>query len=672
MNAPPRSVNSSRRSSFLAVVAILASVAFVLSAAVSWFVTETYFPSAAQVMSRRTIVLKTADGSDLLHKGTLELAPIAAKKMPADVVNAVLSIEDRRFFRHGALDPLSVLRAFRQNIAAGKIVAGGSTITQQLVKMLFVGPERTYKRKIEEALIAVWIEHHLTKDEILTSYLNNVYLGSGATGFPAGARLYFGKRVQDLSLPDAAMLAGMINAPGQDDPLHNLDAARRRAAAVLDAMVANGKLTADAAMAAKLHPATPSSAPITPPSIGWFTDWAYDSARKVISPLAGTVRLRTTLDLRLQNAAADIVKRVLAKYGAEKHANQAALVAMRPDGAVVAMVGGQSYARSQYNRAVQAERQPGSAFKLFDYYAALRQGFKPEDEILDAPVDLHGWQPANYERHYHGKVSLADAFADSLNDATVRLSQEIGIDQVIAAARDLGLRGKLRNDPSLALGTSEVSLLDLTAAYASVRAGEAPVTPWGISGIKTQNDSDYLPIDHPTGSKHSLGPYQAELIDLLQGVVDHGTGRAAALQGFAAGKTGTTQDFRDAWFVGFDDSLVVGVWVGNDDHTPMKGVVGGSLPAMIWKEFMEQSHAAAVAGAETTTRLPLDRAAEQVQQKPGFEAQRAASHPNEPQIAQCDVPACEAYYHSFRASDCTFQPLPGAETVLRAITPARA
>jgi 1A family penicillin-binding protein len=583
--------------------------------------------------------------------------------MPADVLNAVLSIEDRRFYQHGGLDPQSVLRALKDNIEAGRIVAGGSTITQQLVKLLFVGPERTYKRKAEEAVLSVWLEHHLSKEEILTSYLNNVYLGSGATGFPAGAKLYFGKKVEDLSLPEAAMLAGMINAPGQDDPLHKLDAARARASTVLDAMVANGALSEQAAMVAKLHPAAPGSEQIAARSSGWYTDWVYDKATKVVPPLAGTVRLRTTLDLRLQSAATNVVKSVLAKYGAEKHASQAALIAMRPDGAVVAMVGGQRYAKSQYNRAVQARRQPGSAFKLFDYYAALQQGYKPEDQILDAPVDLHGWQPENYGRRTHGQVSLAQAFAESLNDATVRLSQSVGIDQVIDAARDLGLRSQLHNNPSLALGTSEVTLLDLTSAYAAVRAGEAPVTAWGISGIKAGQDGDYVPVDRSKEPQHSLAQYQPQLISLLQGVIAHGTGRSAVLQGFAAGKTGTTQDYKDAWFVGFDDHLVVGVWVGNDDHGPMKGVAGGSLPAMIWKQFMEQSRAVAVAGGGATTQSPVKTAAGEPQEN--SPDQDTGSPPDDGQVAQCDVPACQQFYQSFRAADCTYQPYQGPRQYCR-------
>lgn len=625
-----------------------------LAVALGWQLRGIHFPSAAEVTSRRVIALQSADGQDLWPSAQLKLAPVDANAMPSDVINAVLSIEDRHFHRHGAINFPSALRALEENLAAGKIVAGGSTISQQLVKTLFVGPERTYKRKIQEAAIAIWIEHKLTKDQILTSYLNNVYLGSGATGFPAAAKLYFNKKVADLTLPEAAMLAGMINAPARDDPLHNLDAARRRASAVLDAMVQNEKLSEQAALVAKLNPATPGTPDRSPPSTGWFVDWVYNKAAAVTPALGGTVQIRTTLDLRLQQLAAGIVKSTLAKYGNEKHVGQAALVAMRPDGAVVAMVGGRSYARSKYNRAVQAARQPGSAFKLFDYYAALRQGFALKDKILDAPVDIKGWQPENYGHHHHGEVTLASAFAHSLNDAAVRLSQEVGIDQVIAAARDLGLRAPLQNNPSLALGTSEVTLIDLTSAYASVRAGEAPTHPWGISGVKTQRDKDYRPVASSDESRHSLAQYQGELIRLLQGVVEHGTGRAAALQGFAAGKTGTTQDYRDAWFVGFNDSLIVGVWVGNDDHTPMKGVVGGSLPAQIWKDFMEQATTATT--AEITPSSPNTPTSEDTSTPPVLASDDDAASSAEAQGAQCNIPACEEYYRSFRTSDCTYQP----------------
>jgi 1A family penicillin-binding protein len=652
------------------VVALLCLV-FIMSASIAAGVLVAFpWPTAAEVTSRRVIVMTSADGHDLFRKGNLQLAPVAAKDMPANVIEAVLSIEDRRFYRHYGVDPVSVVRAFRANSEAGKVVAGGSTITQQLVKILFLGPQRTYKRKIQEAAMSLWLEHHLTKDEILTSYLNNVYLGSGAVGFPAAAKVYFRKKVADLSLAEAAMLAGMINAPSHDDPFHDLAAARKRATSVIDAMVVNGKLAEETALVAKLHPATPVAGDISPPSTGWFADWVYNKAAPIVSATGGTVRLRTTLDLRLQQLAQNIVQSTLAKSGSEKNASQAALVAMRPDGAVLAMVGGRSYDSSQYNRAVDAERQPGSAFKLFDYYAALRQGYTPNDTVLDAPVDIRGWQPKNYGHRHRGEVTLSEAFADSLNDAAVRLSQQVGISEVISAARDLGLRAPLKNNPSLALGTNEVTLLDLTSAYAAVRAGQAPVGAHGIAALVTENGE--VPADASGTSQHSLGQYRSQLIDLLRGVVEHGTGRAAALQGFAAGKTGTAQDYRDAWFIGFDDHLVVGVWVGNDDHSPMNRVTGGSLPEKIWKDFVEQAEQmvavdlnAPTARAPATTvgqssgGPPPERTIAADQDRPAPSDESLAPPAAESHGGQCNVAVCEQFYHSFRSSDCTYQPYSG-------------
>jgi penicillin-binding protein 1A len=656
--SPPRS-----RPRWIYVFAALLFVICVASgAATVWFLTSIQ-PSLREVTSRRVIELTTADGHDLFRSRQLKLAPVVAQDMPSDVINAVLSIEDRHFYEHSGIDFTSMVRAFMQNTEAGKVVAGGSTITQQLVKITFLSPERTYSRKIREAAMSFWLDHHLSKDEILTAYLNDVYLGSGAVGFPAAARVYFGKKAADLSLPEAAMLAGMINAPGQNDPFRNPDAAQKRAGIVLDAMVDNGKITTETAMVAKLHPAIPARTEMSPPSTGWFADWVYEKAAAVAPAYGGTVKLRTTIDPRLQELAAKLVSATLAKFGSEKHASQAALIAMRPDGAVLAMVGGRSYADSQYNRAVQAQRQPGSAFKLFDYYAAFRHGLGPQDKILDAPVDLHGWHPENYGHRNHGEVKLADAFAESLNDAAVRLAQQVGIRQVIAAARDLGLHSPLQNNASLALGTSEVSLLDLTSAYAAVRAGKAPIRPYGISGIRTAQDSDFVLVDRSGEAQHSLGKYQGQLISLLRGVVEHGTGRGAALDRFAAGKTGTAQDYRDAWFIGFDDFLVVGVWVGNDDHSPMKSVTGGSLPATIWKEFMQLADMPSVAGAtpdSAATTVGQAPAHSQPQSQISSDASPAAdTPPGDTQGGQCNVPACEHFYNSFRGSDCTYQPYSG-------------
>jgi 1A family penicillin-binding protein len=613
------------------------------------------FSFTDKVTTQRVIALEAADGQALLPKGQLQMTPIPVKQMPRDVIDAVLSIEDRRFYQRGPIDLISVLRALRQNYEAGHVVAGGSTITQQLVKMLYLSPERTYKRKIEEAALAIWLERHLTKDQILTSYLNNVYLGSGATGFPAAAKLYFGKQVADLSLPEAAMLAGMISAPANDDPTHNLSAARNRASAVIDAMVANGKISQAAALEAKLNPATPKPAQLSPRTAGWFADWVYRNAAAAVSPADGAVTVHTTLDLRLQQLAANVIESTLASDGRDMHATQAALVAMRPDGAVVAMVGGRDYAKSQFNRAVQAKRQPGSAFKLFDYYAALRHGYSPGDKVLDEPVDIKGWEPEDDSRRYHGTVTLAEAFAHSYNAAAVRLSEQVGIPQVIAAARDLGLHAPLANNPSLALGTSEVTLLDLTSAYAAVRAGTAPVEPWAIASVSLPNEQRAIPIGRPHGAQHGLGQYQGQLIALLRGVVEHGTGRAAALPGFAAGKTGTAQDYRDAWFVGFTDTLVVGVWVGNDDHSPMRRVLGGTLPATIWKKFMEQANPA-------PSTQPV--AQQQTDQPPPAGAEQAANGLFDQSVTgaaglQCNVAVCQQAYSSFRSSDCSYQPFRG-------------
>ncbi len=696
----PRPDNGSRsRRRLRFAMAIVAVAVFAMSAAVStWELSRIPFPNPADVTSRRVIVLQSADGSDLPAGGVVQLSPIAANEnggaMGANVVNAVLSIEDRRFYRHGGIDMLSILRAAKQNYDLGKIVAGGSTITQQLVKTLFLGPQRTYARKTREAVIAIWLEHHLSKDAILTSYLNTVYLGSGAIGFPAAAKVYFGKAPSELSVAEAAMLAGMINAPSENDPFRNLAAARRRASTVLDAMVANGDLMPQDALLAKLHPATPSRSEPAPASAGWFADWILRKVTDATPPLAGTVRIRTTLDRHLQQMAADIVKSALTQYGGQRHATQAALIAMRPDGAIVAMVGGRSYADSQFNRAVQAQRQPGSAFKLFDYYAALRQGYSPESDILDAPVDVKGWEPENYGRHYRGRVSLAEAFADSLNSAAVRLSQQVGIDQVIAAARDLGLRAPLQRLPSIALGAADVTLLDLTSAYDAVRAGVAPVEPWGIAGIETANNDHYLTVGPPNHRQHSLAPYRDALVTLLRGVVEHGTGRAAALSRFAAGKTGTAQDYRDAWFIGFDDALTVGVWVGNDDHSPMDRVVGGSIPATIWKHFMEEAETTATTAsippstdqapapiasdqtptgtapngtpAQTTPNTPAANAnspaatttAKDESPRPGAlsDQRTTASEPFWASGSSCNIPVCSQFYHSFRTSDCTYQP----------------
>jgi penicillin-binding protein 1A len=632
-----------------------------------------------------SLVLEAANGETLGRVGPLKLADATRTDFPDVLVKAVVSIEDRHFFDHPGFDPQGILRALQRNLIAGRIVEGGSTITQQLVKLRFLGHERTLPHKLREALVAVWLDTQLGKDEILTRYLNSVYLGNGAYGMSAAARLYFSKSPGELTLPEAAMLAGMIRAPSRDNPLKNLQAAQTRAAAVIDAMRDNGAIDAKAAEAAAAQPALPHVSEEVLPATTWFAGWVAKDAAETIGK--GSMRLRTTLMPELQKLAEQAVGDVLAKEGAERGVSQAALVAMRPNGAVVAMVGGRDHAASQFNRAVDAKRQPGSAFKLFVYFAALRKGLGPDDTIDASPVDIKGWEPENYDDRHYSRMTLADAFAKSVNTAAVRLAQHVGIDQVIAAARDLGVTAALPAVPSLALGTADMNLLELTSAYAAVKAGEMPVRPWGISGFGVGRQTRLQSMGPPIGPKQSLQPYQKPMIELMQGVLRNGTGRAASLDGFAAGKTGTSQNYGDAWFIGFNDSLVAGVWVGNDDHAPMRRVTGGSLPAAIWKRFMSEAGAAmtrtqppaAAAGPpmeaypQTTAQAPPKPPAAEVQ-KPSADASLSAEALSPGSEAagarRCDYEAC-ARRHSFRASDCSYQPYGGGPRRVCERSPSR-
>lgn len=603
-----------------------------------WALTDVPWREIRDGTLKPIVVLETADGAPLVRQGPYQGPYAQYHQFPPRLIDAVLSIEDRRFMDHFGVDPRGIGRAFLRNLEAGSVVEGGSTITQQLIKLQYLDSDRTIKRKIQEVVIAVWLEWKLGKREILTRYLNSVYLGAGATGMPAAARIYFNKDIDDLNLPESAMLAGLLRAPSQWNPIDNFEGARQRTMVVLDAMATNDKITMpEAAEAkasfAKLHPTTP-----TPRSGSWFADWISPQASEVAGSSPGSTTVRTTLVPQLQQIAERVVKRALDGEGTTVGASQAALVAMTPDGAVVAMVGGRDYKASQFNRAVTAMRQPGSTFKLFVYYAALKAGLTLSDRVLDAPIDIDGWSPENSGGNYRGWVTLAEAFARSLNAASVALAEEVGLDNVIAAARELGIDAPLASTPSLALGTSEVNLLNLTSAYASVQLGRAPVKPWGIIEFQAAGQPNVFRVGSQSKPNVDLSPYQSDLLGLLQLVVERGTGRGADPGSFAAGKTGTSQNNRDAWFVGFTESLVVGVWVGNDDDTPMKGVTGGALPAHIWRDFMRQ------ATAEPTPNGVLSTGA-------ASDGQGATQ--------SCNITACSRSYRSFRPSDCTYQPYSG-------------
>jgi penicillin-binding protein 1A len=590
-----------------------------------------------------SLILEAANGEPLGRVGPLKSSDLSREDFSSLVAKAIINSEDQRFFSHWGIDPEGILRALRRNLAAGTIVEGGSTITQQLVKMRLLNPSHDLTDKLREAFVAVWLDRQLTKEEILTRYLNSVYMGNGAYGVSAAARLYFSKRPAELTLSEAAILAGLIKCPSRCNPVRDLNRARDRANVVIESMVANGVVDAATARDAQTHPAILHISENVGRAGSWFADWASREAADLAGSSSGNLLVRTTLDPQLQAIAEQSLSEVLDTSGAERGASQAALVAMRPDGAVVAMVGGRDYRASQFNRAVDAKRQPGSAFKLFVYLAALRHGFTPNDSIDASPLEVKDWEPENYGGRRYGRVPLSEAFAQSINTAAARLAQEVGLKEVIAAAHDLGIKERLRAFPSLALGAVDVSLLDLTAAYASVLADRMYVEPWVIAGFGTEaGDAVTKP---PARPMRSLGPYREPLIELLQLVVEHGTGRAAALDGFAAGKTGTSGDYRDAWFIGFDEHLVTGVWVGNDDRTPTKQVTGGSLPAEIWKRFMSQ--AATIAGPREPqmARAPVDLSAQ--------------TSSGKPPLLQCDYQACSHAYDSFRASDCTYQPYDG-------------
>jgi membrane peptidoglycan carboxypeptidase len=404
---------------------------------------------------------------------------VTRAELPDHLVQALLAIEDRRFYDHMGLDALGIVRAAWRNFMAGGIVQGGSTLTQQLAKVLFLSPEQTLHRKLQEAAIATWIDTRYTKDEILTKYLDSVYFGAGATGITAAAKVYFDKPVAELNLAESAMLAGLVRAPSRLNPRSNLKAARERATLVLHAMVESDSISLDQALEAALNSAAPVRGLAVAQTGSWFGDWAYNEVKYAMGPLAGAARVRTTLQPKIQALAERVVAESLARGGAEGKIGQAALVALDLNGAVLAMVGGRSYAESQFNRATDAQRQPGSAFKTFVYMAALRAGWSPEDVIVDEPINIDGWKPKNYSGRYAGKVSLEQAFARSLNASTVKLAQEVGLDQVIATAHDLGIDATLEPNLTLSLGTAEVTLLDLTGAYASIAAGRAPVQPVG-------------------------------------------------------------------------------------------------------------------------------------------------------------------------------------------------
>ncbi|MFL6723087.1 MAG: transglycosylase domain-containing protein [Sphingomicrobium sp.] len=542
-----------------------------------WLVFTAPLSRALEPLDDPAMLLVSAEGRPIARRGAVKDEPVDVTRLDPMTAAAFIAIEDRRFRSHWGIDPRAIGRAMWANFEAGGVRQGGSTITQQLAKTSFLSSDRSLKRKAQEVIIAFWLEGWLTKDEILSRYLSSVYFGDGVYGLRAASRHYFDREPERLSLAQSAMLAGMVQAPSRLAPTRNLALAQKRGRLVLQTMADTGVISQ--ARAEATRSARPVRSDGSVPTGTYFADWVAPQASRAFDADYGEVRVTTTLDADLQRIA------VRAVANAHIGGAQAALVAMRPDGRVVAMVGGRDYGKSPFNRATQARRQPGSAFKLFVYLAALRAGYRPDSIIEDRPVTVEGWSPGNNDGIYRGPITLREAFARSSNAATVRLAEQVGRQNVIRAARDLGIDSPLIDRPSLSLGTSGVSLLELTAAYAAIAGGRYPVEPHGLplNGDRPEAGlSGFFARGGHLDDRRDRGP----MLDLLWAAANEGTGRRAAISTPTFGKTGTTQANRDALFVGFAGNLVVGVWVGRDDNQSLGKITGGTAPAEIWRRFM--------------------------------------------------------------------------------------
>ena len=533
-----------------------------------------------------SIQIVDASGQPLARRGDQAGAPLSLKEMPDYVPRAFIAIEDRRFYEHFGIDPLGIARAALANVLHLGVAQGGSTITQQLAKNLFLTQERTIHRKLQEALLALWLEHKYSKAKILELYLNRVYFGSGAYGIEQASQRYFGISARRLTLPEAAMLAGLVRSPSRLAPTRNYAAAEKRAKVVLGAMAELGYINKAQERVAMANPPRIATQ-TTAWSNNYVADWVMDGVNDILGHVDQDIVVHTTIKSAMQAEAEKALGDELAQNGDKYRVGEGALVSMTPDGAVRALVGGRDYAQSQYNRAVAAKRQPGSAFKPFVYLTALENGLTPDSVRTDGPINVRGWKPEDYEHDYLGPVSLTKALALSLNTVSVRLTLQFGPQAVIRTAHRLGIASHLEPNASIALGTSEVSVLELTGAYATFANGGYRATPYVITSITTSKGRLlYARADRPL-PRVVDARYAGMMNEMMQQTLAIGTAKHASLPGWAAaGKTGTSQDFRDAWFIGYTSRLVTGVWLGNDDGKPTKHVTGGSLPVDIWSRYM--------------------------------------------------------------------------------------
>lgn len=557
-----------------------------LGGLIAWYALT--LPDVDQALSptrRPSVTILTVDGGEIATVGDNFAQALSVADLPAAVPKAVTSIEDRRFYDHFGLDVIGLGRAVWANLRAGGIVQGGSTITQQAAKTLFLTPERTIKRKVQELMLAFWLERKFSKDQILSIYLNRTYYGAGAYGIDAAARKFFGKSASRVSIYEAAMLAGVLKAPSRLNPIASPGAADQRARVVIATMVDAGRISAAEARAAVAGRGA-AQARGRRPNAMYFVDWILAQLPGFLTARDQDLVIYTTLDSRAQRIAEDQVEKALSTSTAQAGPSQAALVALATDGAVRALVGGRDYALSPFNRATQAYRQPGSAFKPIVYLAGLEAGLTPASRLIDAPLRVEGWEPRNYSGRFQGEMSVTQALAQSVNTVAVRVSEYAGRERVIATARRIGITSRLEPTPSLALGVSEISLLELTAAYAAIANGGYGVWPYGIRKIEDRSGRLLYERSGTGPGRVIAAGDAANLAEMLSAAIRTGTGKAARMSRPAAGKTGTSQNARDAWFIGFTAELVAGVWMGNDDERPMASVTGGGMPARLWKNFV--------------------------------------------------------------------------------------
>ena len=558
-----------------------------LSIAVTWSLLNLPETESIQISRQPSITFLDNEGRIIASYGDIYGQSIQYENLPKNLVNAVIVTEDKRFFFHPGIDIKGIVRAAIVNLKAGRIVQGGSTITQQLAKNLFLTPERSFTRKLHELILSFWLEIRFTKQQLLSIYLNRVYLGSGTYGVQAASEKYFNKKVEELNLYECALIASLLKAPSRYNPNANEELSRERTYKVLENMKKSNLITDQSIIEAKLNNKTYNKYTSAPKSTRYFIDWLLPRVKSYLGEIKEDLIVRTTLDVKLQEIAEDSVNSITSKYSS---ADQSALVALDLDGGVMAMIGGRDYGDTQFNRVTQAQRQPGSAFKFFVYLAGLKEGFEPEDEMVDSEININGWSPKNYKKEYLGEISLFDAFAKSINTVAVQLSENIGRQNVIKMAKSMGIRSPIVNSPSLALGTSEVNLLELTAAYDVLANSGKGIFVHGIRSIENTSGKTLF-------MREGKGPgeiLESELVNtmirMLENTIQTGTGKNAKIDRPAAGKTGTSQSLRDAWFIGFSSDLVVGVWFGNDDDSPMKNITGGTAPAILWSDFMKKAH----------------------------------------------------------------------------------